>query len=68
VPEAVHEVLDVLVDVGVVCDLLNPIVILVLGRQVAVDQEIGHLQVLECSQSCSMGMPRYSRTPSSPPM
>jgi hypothetical protein len=45
VPEAVHEVLDVLVDVGVVRDLIDPLVVLVFGRQVTVDQEVRHLQI-----------------------
>src|SRR3712207_1974285 len=45
VPEAVHEVLYVLVDVGVVRDLIDPPIVLVLGRQVPVDQEVRHLQI-----------------------
>jgi hypothetical protein len=45
VPEAVHEVLYVLVDVGVVRDLIDPLVVLVLARQVAVDQEVRNLQI-----------------------
>ncbi len=45
VAEALHELLDVLVDVGVVGDLVDPGVELVLGRQLAVDQEVRHLEV-----------------------
>ena len=45
VAEALHELLDVLVDEGVVGDLEDPLVELLLGRQRAVDQEIGDLEV-----------------------
>ncbi len=45
VAEAVHEVLDVLVDVGVVRDLVDPLVQLVLGRKLTVVQEVSHLEV-----------------------
>ena len=44
-PEAVHEVLYVLVDVGVVRDLIDPLGVLVLGRQMTVDQEVSHLEI-----------------------
>ena len=45
VAEALDELLDVLVDEGVVGDLEDPLVELLLGRQLAVDQEIGDLEV-----------------------
>src|SRR5918994_3467965 len=45
VTEAVHEVLDVLVDVGVMGDLIGPLIELVLGWEPAVDEQIGHLEV-----------------------
>jgi hypothetical protein len=46
VPEALHKVLYVLVDEGVVGDLVDPVVVLVLVWQVAVDQEVGHLKIV----------------------
>ena len=45
VAEALHELLDVLVDERVVGDLEDPLVELLLGRQLAVDQEVGDLEV-----------------------
>ena len=45
VAEALDELLDVLVDVGVVGDLEDPLVELLAGGQLAVDQEIGDLEV-----------------------
>ena len=45
VAEAVEELLDVLVDVGVHGDLVHPVVELVARRQLAVDQQVGDLEV-----------------------
>ena len=45
VAEALDELLDVLVDEGVVGDLVDPLVQLVLRGQLAVDQEVGDLEV-----------------------
>ena len=44
VAESVHESLDVLVHERVVGDLVHPGVVLLLGGQLALDQEIGHLE------------------------
>src|SRR5215210_1753608 len=44
VTETVHEVLDVLVDVGVVGDLVDPVVELLLVGQVSVEEQVGDLQ------------------------
>ena len=44
VAEAVHERLDVLVHERVVGDLVHPGVVLLLGGQRAVDEEVGHLE------------------------
>ena len=44
VAEALHEGLHVLVDERVVGDLVHPGVVLRLGGQLAVDQEVGHLE------------------------
>ena len=45
VAEALDELLDVLVDVGVVGDLEDPLVQLILRGQLAVDEQVGHLEV-----------------------
>jgi hypothetical protein len=45
VAEPLHELLHVLVDVGVVGDLVDPAVKLVARGQLPVDEEVGHLQV-----------------------
>jgi hypothetical protein len=45
VAKALHELLDVLVDERVVGDLKDPFVKLVLGRELAVDEQVGHLEV-----------------------
>ena len=45
VVEAVHELLQVLVDERVLGDLFRPVRVLILCRQLAVDQEIGHLEI-----------------------
>ena len=44
VAEALHEALDVLVHERVVGDLVHPGVVLLLGRQLAVDEEVGDLE------------------------
>ena len=44
VAESVHESLDVLVHERVVGDLVHPGVVLLLGGELALDQEIGHLE------------------------
>ena len=44
VAEALHERLDVLVHERVVGDLVHPRVVLVLGGQLAVDEQVGHLE------------------------
>ena len=44
VPEALHEGLHVLVQERVVGDLVHPRVVLVLGRQLAVDEQVGDLE------------------------
>ena len=45
VAEALHELLDVLVHERVDRDLVRPVVELLLGRQLAVDQQVGDLEV-----------------------
>ena len=44
VAEALHEALDVLVHERVIRHLVHPGVVLLLGGQVAVDQQVGHLE------------------------
>jgi hypothetical protein len=44
VAEPLHEALDVLVDEGVVGDLVDPGLELLLGGQLAVDQQVGDLE------------------------
>jgi hypothetical protein len=44
VAEALEEVLEVLVDVGVVGDVEGPALELRLGRQLAEDQQVGDLE------------------------
>ena len=45
VPEALHEVLDVFVDHRVERDVLHPVVMLVPGRELSVEHEIGRLEI-----------------------
>ena len=55
VVEAVHELLDVLVDPRVVRDLPGPL-LQGLGRgELAADEQVRDLEELECSASCSIG-------------
>ncbi len=46
VVEAVDELLDVLVDPRVVRDLVDPVIHLAQGRQLAVQEQVGHLEVV----------------------
>src|SRR5215207_5261586 len=46
VPEAGHELLDVLVHEGVVGDVIYPLVVLLGGGQLAVDEQVRHLEVI----------------------
>jgi hypothetical protein len=56
VVEAIHEPLaEVLVDVGVVPDLVGPALELVNGRQLAMDEQVRHLQVGGLGAICSIG-------------
>ena len=45
VPEALHEALEVLVHERVERDLVHPLLVLVLGGQLAVDEQVGDLEV-----------------------
>jgi len=46
VTEARHQVLHVLVDERVRGDLVHPAVVLLLGRQLAVEEQVGGLEVV----------------------
>jgi hypothetical protein len=63
VVEAVDELLDVLVDERVVGDVEHPRVVLLLGRQLAVDQQVGDLEEARVLGQLLDGVPAVAQDP-----